>query len=307
MRRAVIDLGTNTFNLLVGEKSGNTWKVCFKDRIGVALGRGGICEGIITPEAIARATNAIQQFIVQSKNQEVNCIRAIGTSAIRDAKNQGDLLAKIREECGIEVEVISGQTEADFILQGVSQFHAFSSAEVIMDIGGGSTEFIFINRKEVEQRFSANIGLIRMAEQAALSDPLKSEEILALEHWLDRHLGNQFMGSRSKTLIGASGTFETFYELIFQESYPERYEPRELPINKLMSCLDELVVSTEKWRQNNPHILPVRKQLSHLASLKTRWVIQRLGIEKVLVCAASLKEGVLFGDDNDWQHNSNLL
>jgi len=185
MRRAVIDLGTNTFNLLVGEKSGNTWKVCFKDRIGVALGRGGICEGIITPEAIARATNAIQQFIVQSKNQEVNCIRAIGTSAIRDAKNQGDLLAKIREECGIEVEVISGQTEADFILQGVSQFHAFSSAEVIMDIGGGSTEFIFINRKEVEQRFSANIGLIRMAEQAALSDPLKSEEILALEHWLD--------------------------------------------------------------------------------------------------------------------------
>jgi exopolyphosphatase/guanosine-5'-triphosphate,3'-diphosphate pyrophosphatase len=307
MRRAVIDLGTNTFNLLIGERVGSEWLILHRDRIGVALGKGGICQSVLTPEAITRALDALKHLMNDCRKWQVSSLRAMGTSAIRDAQNQVFFLQLVRDECGIEVEVISGLKEAEYIFNGVSRFHSRSGNAVIMDIGGGSTEFVFVDKTNVNHAFSANIGLIRMAEQFQHSDPLTSEEIISFESWLDQVLSEAFAKNQVTNLIGASGTFETFFEMLFSQPYPQTLDSQILPINNLMNCLNDLIHSSASWRKGHPDIIPVRKQLSNLAALKSRWVIRKLGIKHVYVSPASMKEGVLFGDDNDWRQNSNLL
>lgn len=307
MRRAVIDLGTNTFNLLIGEKVESEWQIVFSDRIGVALGKGGICQSVLTPEAINRALDALKQLVHVCREWQVTWLRAMGTSAIRDALNQRFFLQQVRKECGIEVEVISGVREAKYIFHGVSRFHSTISNTVIMDIGGGSTEFIFVNKSNLNHAYSANIGLIRMAEQFELSDPLTPSEINAIECWLNEEMSDVFTKNQATELIGASGTFETFFEILFAQPYPQPPGSQILPFEELMYCLDELIHSSAHWRKAHPNIIPVRKQLSNLAALKSRWVIRTLGVNKVYVSPASMKEGVLFSDDNEWSQYSNLL
>jgi exopolyphosphatase/guanosine-5'-triphosphate,3'-diphosphate pyrophosphatase len=146
-----------------------------------------------------------------------------------------------------------------------------------------------------------------MAEQFQLSDPLKAEEIKAIEYWLNEVTSEVFAKNQATDLIGASGTFETFFEMLFSHPYPQTLESQILPFNELMNCLDELIHSSASWRKAHPNIIPVRKHLSNLAALKSRWVIRTLGVKQVYVSPASMKEGVLFGDDNEWNQNSNLL
>ena len=291
---AVIDLGTNTFNLLIYKKQGDDYTIIHSKRQAVSLGEGGMKTNIITPEAFKRGVATLVAFKQQCNQFDVTIIKAFGTSALRGAINTYAFKAEVLQQTGIVINVISGEEEAQLIYEGVKNVHTFNYLSCIMDIGGGSTEFILADEKGMLELKSFNIGVARMIQTFELSDPLSKEDILTLEHYLATTTQPFFETHSCKTLIGASGSFDTFYELLFNTPYTELWSSALLPQKELLEKLDQLIHSSCFDREQDDRILDLRKNMIHIAALKTRWVIQQLHIEEVWVSPASLKEGVMF-------------
>ncbi|MFM7667431.1 MAG: exopolyphosphatase [Bacteroidota bacterium] len=293
IRKAVIDLGTNTFNLLIAEWVDGKWRRIHSEKDGVALGMGGINHKLITEDAILRAEKTLNHFKSIAESFGVSEIKAIGTSAIRDAKNQSEFVDRIKNDVGIDILVISGDQEADFIYRGVAKTIDFSIPSLIMDIGGGSTEFILVDKNGIQEKVSLNIGVSRMLQLFSCADPMRPEQALELSQWLEEQAAGFFNNLNVSRLIGASGSFETFYELIHNTTIPSLYAAIELPFTSFYVELDRLIYSTQAERDLNPWIVPIRKKMAPYAAVKTKWVIDKLGISETYLSPYSLKEGAL--------------
>lgn len=293
MRTAVIDLGTNTFNLLIADVMDSKFTVIHSEKEGVALGMGGINSNIISPEAFDRGIRALRHFNFMCIHHKAEVINAFGTSALRDATNSDLFIKQIKEELGISVNIISGEKEADLIYKGVLWSYDFRNPGVIMDIGGGSTEFIFANKEGITDLVSLNIGVSRIFQELKLSDPLTEKDILSITNWLDNKADGFFDGKQEELLIGASGSFETFYELIYSQPFPDKLKCSEIPMKTLNDMIDWVIFSTQEDRDTNEFIIPIRKKMAPIAAVKTKWVIEKLGISRTLISRCSLKEGAL--------------
>jgi len=293
MRTAVIDLGTNTFNLLIADVMNSKFTVIHSEKEGVALGMGGINSNIISPEAFDRGIRALRHFNFMCIHHKVEVINAFGTSALRDATNSDLFIKQIKDELGISVNIISGEKEAELIYKGVLWSYDFRNPGVIMDIGGGSTEFIFANKEGITDLVSLNIGVSRIFQELKLSDPLTQKDILSITNWLDDKADGFFDGKQEELLIGASGSFETFYELIYSQPFPDKLKCSEIPMKTLNEMIDWVIFSTQEDRDTNEFIIPIRKKMAPIAAVKTKWVIEKLGITRTMISRCSLKEGAL--------------
>ena len=293
MRRAVIDLGTNTFNLLIADTQKRT--ILFQTKDGVALGMGGINEKRIGPEALQRAFTALQHFKTICDQWEVQDIQAIGTSALRDATNAQELVYKVQKELHFTIEIISGQREADLIYKGVHLTYHFKEPALIMDIGGGSTEFIAADANGPFLAQSFDIGVSRLFQYFEYRDPFTTEDIERVESYLEERCSHFFEQNLPDVLIGSSGSFETFYELIAQEVFDPCGASVQVDTAAFKMMLDRIIFSTQAERDANPHIIAIRKRMAPLAAIKTRWVLAQAKIKHIYISPYSLKEGVLFG------------
>jgi exopolyphosphatase/guanosine-5'-triphosphate,3'-diphosphate pyrophosphatase len=293
MRKAVIDLGTNTFNLLIADVNGNSFEIIHSEKEGVSLGMGGINENILAPEAYERGLDTLNHFKNICTQYGVKEIRAIGTSALRDASNSLEFINEVKNNLGITIEIISGHREAEMIYRGVKWSYRFDEPSVIMDIGGGSTEFVFADKTGITDLVSLNIGVSRIYQHFNFSDPLSPADIEKIEVWLEERADGFFDGKQEHILIGASGSFETFYELIHNEQFPSQLKSVELSFDFLMECLDQIIASSQAERDENNWIIPIRKKMAPIAAVKTRWVINKLDIKRVFISPCSLKEGAL--------------
>ena len=159
MKVAVIDMGTNTFHLIIVEVEKDDFKIVYREKTAVKIGEKGINHGMITDDAIDRALKTLSKFKEVIDEEEVEQVFATATSAIRNAKNGKGLVALIKEETGIETRIISGIQEAEYIYYGVNKaVEIGDKASLIMDIGGGSIEFIIGTSKEIIWRQSFEIG-----------------------------------------------------------------------------------------------------------------------------------------------------
>ena len=291
MRKAVIDLGTNTFNLLIADVSEHSFEMIHSEKEGVALGMGGINEGKIAQDALERGLKALAHFKEVSERFQVQEIKGIGTSALRDATNSAEFLEQVDNLLGIHIEIISGEKEAELIYKGVKLSYDFSRPGVIMDIGGGSTEFIFADSKGVNDLISLNIGVSRIYQHFTFHDPLSATDIVNIENWLEDYSKGFFINKQADILIGASGSFETFYELVHSVPFPEKLHSVEVHFVELMDSLELIISSTQAERDVNQWIVPIRKKMAPIAAVKTRWVIRKLGVINVIISPCSLKEG----------------
>ena len=293
MRRAVIDLGTNTFNLLVADTL--TREVLFQTKEGVSLGMGGINEGLISAAAMVRAFDTLQRFKALCQTWQVQEIQAIGTSALRDATNAQELLYKVQNELHFTIEIITGQREAELIYKGVRLTHDFQHPALIMDIGGGSTEFIAANPKGPYLAQSFDIGVSRLYQHFELQDPYTPADIAMVEAYLEARCGAFFQQDLPNILIGSSGSFETFYELMSQQIFEAQGQAVGVDTTQFELMLEQIIRSTQAERDQNPHIIAIRKRMAPLAAIKTRWVMRAAHIQHIFISPYSLKEGVLFG------------
>lgn len=291
---AVIDLGTNTFNLLIAEKNELNFTIIHSEKIGVALGMGGINEDLISPDAFQRGIDALVHFKEKCKLFETDKILAIGTSALRGAKNSQDFLEESSKQTGIEIQIISGEREAELIYKGVKWSYDFDETCVIMDIGGGSTEFIFADKNGIVAKESFNIGVSRIYQEIQCHDPYSAENVDTIKQWLEEKTNSFFKDKKCSILIGASGSFETFYEMIHHEEFEEHLNAIEFPIEELKTILTWIIASSQKERDEHPYIIPIRRKMAPIAAIKTQWVMNSLAIQKTFVTPCALKEGVLY-------------
>jgi exopolyphosphatase / guanosine-5'-triphosphate,3'-diphosphate pyrophosphatase len=300
-RFAVMDLGTNTFHLMIVEGTIDDFQIIAHEHIAVKIGEGGINKGIILPAAFERGVDTMKAFKAEIDAYKVQKVRAIATSALRNASNGTDFIKRVKEEAGIDIEIISGDQEAGFIYEGVKATGLLTAEySLIMDIGGGSVEFIIGNHEKLIWKQSFEIGAARLMEQFHHTDPISPASIEALNLYLNHQLHDLFaavLNHPVDNLIGSSGSFETFAELVANrrddnfdldriKSYLFEYE-------ELMLVTDEMIRSSHAEREANDAVIPVRVDMIVVSSIITRFILQKLGTNKVALCTYSLKEGVL--------------
>ena len=296
-----MDLGTNTFHLLIAEGESHNHHEIVHITEAVKLGEGGINKGYIIPEAFKRGLDTMQRFHELISSNHATHVRAIATSALRSAANGNDFIKAVQEQTGIAIEIIDGEQEAGFIYQGVKLSGCLSAKiSLVMDIGGGSVEFILGNADKIIWKQSFEIGAARLLDQFHRTDPIPPASIEALNLYLEDNLNDLFIATadiKIDTLIGSSGAFETFAGLIATEKGEpfdlksiQRYDFNE---DELLTLTNKIILSNHHQRAANKGIIPVRVDMIVAASLVTRFIMHALEIHKVSMCTNSLKEGVL--------------
>ncbi|MFY8033467.1 MAG: exopolyphosphatase, partial [Flexibacteraceae bacterium] len=190
-RYAVIDMGTNTFHLLIAELAPDGFKVLHKEKVGVKLGKGSINQGFLSDDAIERGLDCLQSFANTAVSFGIAAkdIIATATSAVRSANNGQFFVEQVLAKTEIKVQVIDGAKEAQLIFEGVTAaLGKQSAASLIMDIGGGSVEFIIGNKEQYYWKQSFEVGAIRLHEKFKKHDPILSEEISEINLYLSEKL-----------------------------------------------------------------------------------------------------------------------
>ena len=300
MRVAVIDLGTNTFNLLIAETEGKKIKTLHNEKISVKLGKGGIGDNVILPDAIERGLTALTAHNQAICHFQPEKVIALGTSALRTSKNSSEFIKLVKERLGINIEIISGNREAELIYLGVLQtLDKVSGNFLILDIGGGSNEFILANKKEIIWKESFKLGMARLNEKFNPSDPIKPEEILSMTDYFSNELTSLFSAVKRLPvdfLVGAEGAFDSFYNIINyrnNSSYrPEKNDlSKEINLEEYYRFHKLLLLTTNSDRMKMKGLEPYRVEMIVPASIFVNYILDKLEIKHVLISSHSMKEG----------------
>ena len=212
MRVAAIDCGTNSIRLLIADIDGNNFREVVRDMEIVRLGQGVDQTGQFHLDAITRTLTAVDKFAAEIVKRGVEKIRFCATSATRDATNRHLFVDGVRERLGIEVEVISGDEEAALSFAGAIQdLDPREGPFLVVDIGGGSTEFVF-GTTSVESARSVNIGCVRMSERHFANDPATTEQVELARIDIQAAIaiaGAEVPITKAKTLVAVAGTATT--------------------------------------------------------------------------------------------------
>ena len=303
-RLALIDMGTNTFHLLIVEMPavpGGKPLVLLRTKAGVRLGEGGISKGIIAPEPYARALHTLAGFKEEIELHEAREVRATATSAMRVTKNGPDLVHDIFEQTGIQVNVIAGDREAELICAGVRQaVDLGEQAQLIMDIGGGSVEFIIANQYTVFWKQSFEIGAQRLLDQF-FPDPsgvFPAEAVEAEQRYFSTVLApliEAVQRYRPVGLVGASGSFDSLADMQLGQLRTESELPpcTELALDSFQSSYRHLLGGNHEQRKALPGILPMRADMLVVAAVLIDFVLGITEITRIRTSAYALKEGLL--------------
>lgn len=302
MKIAIIDLGTNTFNLLIGSPSENgSWKPVYKIKEAVKLGQGGINNGIIVREAFDRGIAAMERHFRRLKDYEVDKVFAFGTSALRDAANGQEFINEIKQRFNIDITLITGDKEAELIYKGVRQtVMQINERFLILDIGGGSNEFIIADKNQYFWKESYQLGMARLMDKFSPADPVSPELITVLEKYFEQELSSLFKALEvypAQTLVGASGSFDSFVNMLHADIYPNDDvlpSSQEISIDVFHELYRKLIHSTTEERQQMKGLEPVRRDMIVLAVIFVNFVLKRLNINKLYQSSFSLKEGALW-------------
>ncbi len=298
---AVMDLGTNTFHLLIAHGDAANPEELYHTTVPVRLGEGGINNGIIQPAAYKRGVDTMVQFHEQIREFKAEHVNAIATSALRSAANSKDFIDEVKAKTGIEIETVNGDREAKYIYEGVKAGNCLSKQNsLILDIGGGSVEFILGNDEQIIWKQSFEIGAARMLDKFHKTDPIPGASIQEMNNYLEQTLSSFFDGIKAieiANIIGSSGAFETFAEVIelqkgnefeLKKNRKYKFAPQEF-----INITDWLIASSHADRESTKGIIPIRVDMIVSASLITRFVMKKLAISEVTMSTYSLKEGVL--------------
>jgi len=293
-RLAVIDLGSNTFHLLLIEfQKDGQWVTLAKDRRYVKLAAGGI--EMITPESIERALLVMKEFAIQINAFQVDKVFAIGTAALREAKNGMAVAERLTKESGIPIEIIDGEHEAAYILKGIqSALPGMARPCLIMDIGGGSVEFILYQDQKLLFAQSFRIGVAILFRNFHLYDPIRDADIDQLEVHLQTTLKPVFEALENLhdyALIGASGSFEVIQE--FLPKIQQELHWSELDFSSLDAYLTEVIHTDWTSRKERSEIPIERVDYIVVAYILIRFILRSRRPGQLFYCDYALKEGVI--------------
>jgi len=299
-RIAIIDMGTNTFHLLLAEVTSEGYHILFRDYEVVKIGMEGINEGLITESGCQRALTAMKRFKETIVQHEVSSVYAFGTSALRNAKNGLALAEAIKALTGITIRIISGEEEADLIFAGINAgLDLGNDTSLVMDIGAGSVEFIIGNKKEIFWKKSFEIGGQRLLEKFQKHDPISPEEVKALDQYFEEIL-HPLRWALEKyqpgILVGSSGSFDTLSDIYsLRHNLSSSPEASETPLSTegFYEIYEELTHKNRDERMQMGGMIAMRVDMIVVACCLIRFVLEKHVFEGIRVSTFSLKEGVL--------------
>lgn len=299
MRIAVIDLGTNTCNLLVADTNQAGFTILHQSKQLVKLGDDKIRDNEISPEATSRTLDSFRIHDKIIKQFKVEKVRVLATSAVRTAENKIQFLETLGEQSGWIIKVISGEKEAELIFEGVLlAIGKFENPSVILDIGGGSNELILASERKMLWKESQATGMARIINQFSISDPIQPGEIKMLQSFFSNAHKSAFQKCKNenvKTLMGCSGAFDTIADIIDSVNPGEKQrKTQKISMEDFNSIYNRLIKSTREERLSMKGMDFVRVDLIVPAVILINQLINEIGISRIIQTDFALREGVLF-------------
>jgi len=272
VRRAVIDVGTNSVKLLIADVAGRIVRPVQEESRQTRLGKGFYETHILQPAAIAHTAEAVAEFARAAKAGCATSIRVLATSAARDAVNPRDLLYAIERAAGLKTEIITGASEAALAFRGVTTDAELATTPLLLlDVGGGSTEFILGHGNEKTFAHSFPLGTVRLMEKFPHSDPPTAGELAASRDWLAEFLRNQvrpllepaLAHERKLSAVRLVGTGGTTSILARVENQLDRFD-RDIIERTVLS-----LARVAEWREKLWQLpLAARKEIPGLPKLR---------------------------------------
>ncbi len=301
MRFAAIDVGTNSIHLIVVEIDADldTSRVLYKAREMVRLGAGDAMErGLLGPKAMDRGAAAIARFAEAAREQGAVAVRAVATSAVREAANAVEFTALVRERAGVDLEILSGHEEARLIHLGVARgYPIYDRLACIIDIGGGSTEFIVADGYRPYFLESVKLGSLRLYD--AYMRGAASQVVAAYR--LDQHIATQLEPLLERLrefpldiVIGTSGTIMGLAALdAAGDEVTARVHGYELRLERLRALQTRMLAMSENERRRMPGMNPRRADIIVAGNAVMIAALEGLGRDRLVVCERALRDGVV--------------
>lgn len=292
---AALDLGTNTFHLLIAsfDTEGNLIEH-FRDKRYIHLAENGIEQ--IGEKAYQRAIRCINDFHKHLSKYKITGINCSGTAAMRTASNGPTLVEEIKNLTGIHVNLIDGIQEAKYIYQGVrlAVQQISHGNHVIMDIGGGSVEFIIIENGHFKWSSSFPVGIAVLKRQFHKTEPITEQEKIAINHFLEKQMAKllyQCKNTNFQSLIGASGSFEVLSEM-FKPGASDQLSYN-IPIDFFEATYGNIVIQDLQQRLMRDDIPNDRANLITTAFHLMKFVLDQINFQRITVSDYAMKEGML--------------
>lgn len=299
-RIAAIDLGTNSFHAVIVDifPDGSFYTID-KLKEMVLLAEKGF-DDKLSEEAMDRAVDALKKIKTLCEHQGSEQILACATSAIREAKNGGELIQRVIDEVGIKIVAIPGRVEAELI--GLAVQHGVQmppAPSLIMDVGGGSVEYILADKQKFYFLTSKKIGVARMTAKFVNNDPIPAEEIRTLQYYFRTQLADvaqAFAIHRGAILIGSSGTMENIALMISHRNK----KPPNLSVNELkftskefFNLYDDVIRMDYNERTKLQGLDEKRVRLLPAGLVLVHYVLKTFGIKEVKISSQALREGII--------------
>ncbi|MFC7050761.1 Ppx/GppA family phosphatase [Emcibacter nanhaiensis] len=288
---AVIDIGSNSVRLVVYESRRRVPYVIFNEKVLCGLGRGVSETGLMMDDSMEAALHTLKRFALLIDKMEISDLRAIATSAVRDAKNGPDFIETVRETTGIDVEVIDGEEEGR--LAGLGVVCAFPRAHGIAgDLGGGSLELIHVNNLDVCEKVTLPIGPLQFQnrEGEVFHTPKKEiDRVLSEVDWLDEYTGQSF--------YAVGGSWRAFAKInMLETGYPlNNIHNYRIEVDDALALAKKLSKMTpEELQVYAGHISTRRLRVLSLSALILWRVLKKLKPVEIVVSGYGIREGLLF-------------
>jgi exopolyphosphatase/guanosine-5'-triphosphate,3'-diphosphate pyrophosphatase len=285
VRRAVIDVGTNSVKLLIADVAGTDVRPVHEESRQTRLGRGFYETRRLQPASIAHTAEAVWEFANTARERNADSLRVIATSAARDAVNPTDLLAAIERASGLKTEIITGAREAEWVFRGVTTDAELANQPLLLlDVGGGSTEFILGHGTQKSFAHSFPLGTVRLMEKFPHSDPPAPGEFTRCRDWLKNFLHHEVrpllepalkIETGEIRLVGTGGTTSILARL---EKKLDRFDREK--IERTVLSFDQIVAHRKQlWK------LPLaeRKEIIGLPKLRADVILTGVVIYEMVM------------------------
>ncbi len=300
MRRGIIDIGTNTVRLLILDFDNHKVKELLRKTVITRLGEGVNRSKVLKESAMARTLEIIKKYQKMLNEHKVEEVRVAATSAVREAKNSFNFISKVREEAGLDVEILSGREEGRLAFLGaISDVGSIASEKekfLVIDIGGGSTELISGSSKKVEFIYSLKIGSVRLMEMFLKKDPPDFTE-MERARWYVQNVIKEPLSILKKSqyiLLGVAGTITTISAVHqgLKRYNPEKVHHSCLSQSDVEKVLRKFLRVPLEERKKIDGLEPARADIIIAGTLILLEVMRALKAKKIIVSEKDLLDGL---------------